>query len=200
MLLHLALGLFQSFLALIHRLCRVLDHKRLETSFSSIDRSALDAVVERETADVHALDLLLAEDVEKIALGDLGIAERWSKAWVCFDALVAAFLDDVIDGTRVELVGELATWGFFDTVIGPEGDLLLFDVFARRLRVADGVFADEGLCSRVLAGERDVVCRVGVFGGDYCLVWPREKLVDEGDDAAAVFDGECAVLWSLASV
>jgi hypothetical protein len=52
----------------------------------------------------------------------------------------------------------------------------------------------------MLAGERDVVCWVGVFGGDYCLVRPREKRVDEVDDAAAVFDGECAVLLLLAGV
>jgi hypothetical protein len=106
----------------------------------------------------------------------------------------------VIDGTRVEGGQELAAWRSFDAVVGPEGDLLLFDVFARRLRVADDVFAGEGLCPWVLAGEGDVVCWVEVFGGDYCLVWPREKRVDEVDDAAAVFDGECAVLLLLAGV
>jgi hypothetical protein len=106
----------------------------------------------------------------------------------------------VIDGTRVEGGQELAAWRSFDAVGGPEGDFLLFDVFARRLRVADSVFAGEGLCPWVLAGEGDVVCWMEVFGGDYCLVWPREKLVDEVDDAAAVFDGECAVLLLLAGV
>jgi hypothetical protein len=199
-LLHLAFGLLQPFLALVHRLRSVLDHIRVVASFGGIDRSALDAVVERQTANVHSLDIFVAENVVQVAHGDLGVAERWAEARVRFDSTVAALCDDAIDGTHVEGGQELAAWRSFDAVVGPESDLLLFDVFTRRLRVADGVFAHEGFCPWVLAGERDVVCRVGVFGGDYCLIRPREKRVDEVDDAAAVFDGECAVLLLLAGV
>lgn len=105
-----------------------------------------------------------------------------------------------MDVTQAQIVRKLAAGRSFDAVVGPEGDLLLFDVFAGCLRVADGVFGYEGLCSRVLTGERDVVGRVAVSGGDYEFEVSREEAVDAANYVAAIFDGECAVLLSLAEV
>jgi hypothetical protein len=41
---------------------------------------------------------------------------------------------------------------------------------------------------------------VAVFGGDNRSERALEQLVDDGDDLAAVLDGECAVLLSLVEV
>ena len=83
-------------------------------------------------------------------------------------------------------------------MIRPKRDLLLFDVFASCLWVADGVFRHEGLCARVLTRERDVVWWVAVSGGEFELEGFLEDNLDVIHDLAAVLDGECAVLLLLA--
>lgn len=102
-LLHLTLGGLQAFLALVHRLCGVVDDERLDACFGGVDCGRLDTVVEREAADEHHFDAIVLEVLGKAAHRDLGLAKGWPKAGVGLDARVATLLDDLVDENLVEL-------------------------------------------------------------------------------------------------
>lgn len=171
MLLHFLLVRLQHLFVLVHRFRRIFHQVRLVPSVRRIDRAAFDAEVQRKAANKHALDLRLAQQVGYFAHGYGWLAEWRSKGRVRFDATVFAFLDEMLDAGGVELGDYLAAGRSLHTVVGPEGDSLLFDVGAKSFWVANGVCRSERLRTGVLTGKRAVVFRVVVLGGELSPEW-----------------------------
>lgn len=118
-LLHLLLARCQPFLALIHRLRRILHQISLVACICRIYRSALYTIVEGKAANEDSLDSRLFEHIGQIAHRYGWLAEGWSEAGVGFDSAVLAFLDEVLNAISIQFWDELAAGSVLYAVVGP---------------------------------------------------------------------------------
>jgi hypothetical protein len=176
----------------IHRPRSLLDDTCAESLGTRMQRRCLDAVIRRQTHDVHVTHAPLPQLLGQPAVTDARVRQGRVEGRVHLDVWELALLDDGIEGADVEFWHEGRAGRVLDAVVGPEAG----GVGLRRVvGVGDGGVVGEGLFAGVLGCEGDVCRWVPVLGCDLDCEGEGEEFVDGGDDSAPAGDGEGAVLW-----
>lgn len=152
------------------------------------------AVIASEADDKHVGHTRVGQVVGQAGVTD---AKGVIKGRVHLEAGLGALVNDAMESGGVELRDEAGACRVLHAVNGPQGR----GVSAQRVvGMANGDAGRVGLALGVVAGEGDVAGWMPVAGGDDAGEGEGEELVDWGCDAAAVRDGETAVLGEFVSL
>lgn len=179
----------------VHAFSALLDDKRLVPLVAGVHGGAAHAVITREADDIDVGDFAGPQGAGQLADAD---PEGVVKGRVHLHAGVGALFGDGVETIDGELGDERRPRRVLDAVDWPEAGGVGLG-WVEGVDYGGGV--DEGTFFGVVGGEGDVVGGVPVLGGDAEGEGRGgEEVVDEGDDGAALGDGEGAVLEGVSGL